>query len=123
MAKIRRPVSQPETVTAERAARLLRLVMLVKARPQKRDFLCRQLSVDVRSFYRDLLLLRKWRIKVRMRNRCYELDMDTQKVYSLVLFPDPYLSLAEAIQVAQGRTPAHRKLKKLIDRIVKEKGS
>jgi hypothetical protein len=32
-------------------------------------------------------------------------------------FPDPLLNLAEAMQVAQGSTLAHRKLRRLIDRI------
>jgi hypothetical protein len=121
MAKKRTPGSQPETVTPERAARLLRLVMLVQAKPQTRSFLCRQLHEDVRSFYRDLDLLRSWGISLPLHDRRYELRMRTEAVYRRVPFPDPHLSLAEAIELAKGRTPAHRKLKKLLDRIVKEK--
>jgi hypothetical protein len=34
-------------------------------------------------------------------------------------FPDPVLTLGEAQQLAKGRSPAARKLKQQIDRIVK----
>jgi hypothetical protein len=40
---------------------------------------------------------------------------------SLLPFPDPHISLGDAVLLAQGRTPAHRKLQALINQIVGSK--
>jgi hypothetical protein len=105
-------------VTAERAARLHQLLTLLAAGPRKRDSLRRQLGMDVRSFYRDLELLRQAGISVPLRKRGYTLDLDAETAYCLLPFPDPHLSLGDALQLAQGRTAAHRKLKDIIRQII-----
>ncbi|MBL8798878.1 MAG: hypothetical protein JNM56_33650 [Planctomycetia bacterium] len=117
-----RSPGEPGTVTAARAARLHRLVLLLSERPQTRDMLRKQLKVDVRDFYRDLNLLREWGIEVPLRNRHYELDMPLTSAYARLPFPDPHLSVAEAQQLAQGRTAAHRKLKALVQLVVRNGG-
>jgi predicted DNA-binding transcriptional regulator YafY len=120
MAKKRspRPSAVSGTVTAERAARLYRLLTLLATGPQTRDVLRRKLGMDVRSFYRDLELLRTAKIAVPLRNRVYTLEMEAGEACSLLPFPDPHLSLGDAVLLAQGRTAAHRKLRSLIDQIV-----
>jgi predicted DNA-binding transcriptional regulator YafY len=126
MAKKRSPRSRAVagTVTAERAARLYRLLTLLAGGARTRDDLRRQLRMDVRSFYRDLELLRACGITVPLRNRVYVLVMNAQKAYSLLPFPDPHFSLGDALSLAKGRTPAHARLQSLIDQILtaKEKG-
>ncbi len=120
MAKKRTARASPAatTVTALRAARLHRLVTLLAAGPQTRDALRKRMRMDVRSFYRDLELLRTAGIKVPLRERRYELSMDAATAYRLLPFPDPHLNLGDAQQLAKGQSPAHRKLKALIARIV-----
>src|SRR5262245_47102740 len=120
MAKKRspRPSAVSGTVTAERAARLYRLLTLLAAGPQSRDLLRQKLRMDVRSFYRDLELLRAANIEVPLRNRVYTLEMEAGHACSLLPFPDPHLSLGDAVLLAQGRSVAHRKLRSLIDQIV-----
>jgi predicted DNA-binding transcriptional regulator YafY len=118
MAKKHSAGPQPADVTSQRAGRLHRLVLLLAAGPQTRDYLCGQLRLDVRTFYRDLDLLRSWGIDVPLRQRRYELDMDLPAVYDLLPFPDPHLSLADALVLANGSTAAHRKLKALVAAIV-----
>jgi predicted DNA-binding transcriptional regulator YafY len=123
MVKKRRPRASAaaRAVTAERAARLYRLLTLLAAGAQTRDSLRRQLKMDVRSFYRDLELLRTAGILVPLRQGRYSLDVRGDTVYQRLPFPDPHLTLGEAIQLARGSSPGHRKLKKLISQIVTSK--
>lgn len=111
--------AEPSTVTAARAARLHRLVLLLGRKPQTREMLRQQLGVDVRDFYRDLNLLREWGIEVPLRNRHYELSVPLESAYTRLPFPDPHLSVAEALQLAAGRTAAHRKLKAMVRQVVR----
>jgi predicted DNA-binding transcriptional regulator YafY len=106
-----------KTVTAERAARLYRLLNLVSERPRTRDDLRRRLSLDVRGFYRDLELLRTAGIDLALVNRRYVLQELVAEVVARLPFPDPRLTLGEAIQLAKGRTRAHRRLKEQIQQI------
>jgi predicted DNA-binding transcriptional regulator YafY len=123
MAKKRRlrPSDAARAVTAERAARLHRLLTLLASGSQTRDGLRRQLKMDVRSFYRDLELLRTAGIMVPLRQGHYSLSVNAEAAYRQLPFPDPHLTLGEAVQLARGSSPAHRKLKKLISQIVTTK--
>jgi hypothetical protein len=119
MAKKPRKASQApaKTVTAERAARLYRLLKLVGERPRTRDDLRRRLRLDVRGFYRDLELLRAAGIDLPLVEHRYKLQAGVAEVLAQLPFPDPRLTLGEARQLARGRTKAHRKLKEQIEQI------
>ncbi len=121
MAKARRkrPRSARRTISAERAARLYHLLQLLAAGPQTRDVLKKRLRLDVRGFYRDLELLRAAGITLPLRNRRYTLEDDVESAIANLSFPDPRLTLGEAMQLAQGRTPAHRKLRRQIEQIIR----
>ena len=97
-------------VTFERAARLYRLLQLLGKGPQKRDLLVRRLGLGVRGFYRDLDVLRKAGIEVALASGRYVLQGHAVDATARLPFPDPTLTLGEALQLAKGRTPAHRKL-------------
>jgi hypothetical protein len=105
------------TVTAERAARLYRLLKLLGRQSQTRTALVRKLHLDVRGFYRDLELLRAAGISVPLTNRRYGLTEPVKAATARLPFPDPHLVLDEAVQLAQGRTQAHRKLRAQVRRI------
>jgi predicted DNA-binding transcriptional regulator YafY len=121
MAKPRKstPASSARSVTAERAARLYRLLQLVAAGPQTRQALIRRLRLDVRSFYRDLELLRTAGILLELHKHRYTLPDDARSAVDRLPFPDPGVTLGEARQLAKGRTAAHRKLRSQIARIVR----
>ena len=112
------PATAPErpAVTAERFARLHRLLLLLARKPQPREALARQLRLDVRGFYRDLELLRASGISVTLAKGRYELADDADEAASLLPFPDPHLTLGEARQLARGRSAVHRTLQQQIDR-------
>lgn len=118
MAK-QRSTPAAKTVTADRAARLHKLLRLLGNGPQKRDALMRRLRLDVRGFYRDLEALRDAGIEVSLNDRRYALKEDADDAIARLPFPDPRLTLGEAVQLAKGRTVVHRKVKSLIEQIVK----
>jgi predicted DNA-binding transcriptional regulator YafY len=110
------------TVTPERAARLYRLLKLVGAKPQTREVLKRRLSLDLRGFYRDLELLRAAGINLSLIEGHYMLQGSLHTVIARLPFPDPRLTLSEAVQLAKGRSAAHRKLKKQLMQILGKNG-
>jgi hypothetical protein len=125
MAKHRTRASEGEqrAVTAERAARLYRLLRILASSSQSRESLKKRLHLDVRGFYRDLELLRSAGITVPMRNGRYALEEDVEEAIARLPFPDPRLTLGEAVQLARGRMPAHRKLKEQLTRITGASGA
>ncbi len=98
------------TVTAERAARLYRLVRFLGAAPQTRAMLLRRLSLNIRGFYRDLEVLRSAGITITLENGRYALSDKPAEAIERLPFPDPGLTLGEARQLARGRGAAHRKI-------------
>jgi predicted DNA-binding transcriptional regulator YafY len=120
MAKKRtsRPKAEPRAaVTAERFTRLYRLLNLLAAGPQTRARLTRSLKLDMRGFYRDLELLRKAGITIALTEGRYALAEDVEDALARLPFPDPLLTLGEALQLARGRTAAHRKLRGQIEQL------
>ncbi len=119
MAKKRSQRAAPaRAVTAERAARLYRLLQLLGKGPQTRAALARHLRLDVRGFYRDLELLRAAGIAVGLETRRYVLEQPLDQALARLPFPDPHLTLGEAQQLAKGRGAAHRKVKEMVRLIV-----
>jgi hypothetical protein len=120
MPRQRKPSDLQGAVTLERAVRLCRLVQLIGQKPRPREELMRRLQLDVRSFYRDLVMLRAAGIDLHLRKRQYHLDEDLDQAVGRLPFPDPHLTLAQAVQVAKGRTPVHQKLRHLIEQVLEK---
>jgi len=104
------------SVMPERFARLHLLLKLLAKSPQPREFLARKLKLDIRGFYRDLDVLRQAGITVVLDEGRYYLTEMLDASRQRLPFPDPMLTLGELLQVAKGRTAAHRRLQKLIKR-------
>ena len=105
-------------MTAERAARVYRLLTLLGQAAQTREGIMRRLRLGIRGFYRDMDILRAVGIVVERQGGRYVLAGDLLKAIDRLPFPDPGLNLREARQLSKGRTPAHRKLRDQIDRII-----
>ena len=106
-------------VTPERAKRLHQLIRIVSKRPQTRAALAKRLRLDTRGFYRDLEFLRSMGILIDLRGQRYSLAEKTKASLGKLPFPDPGLTLAEAMLLAKGRSLAHRKVKALIQQIIR----
>jgi predicted DNA-binding transcriptional regulator YafY len=116
MAK-KRNASPKSAVTPERFARLVRLVRLLAEKPLPREALSRRLRLDVRGFYRDLELVRAAGVPITLAEGRYGLEGGRDAALARLPFPDPHLTLGEAVQLAKGRSAAHRKLRELIAEI------
>ena len=116
-----RKLAGPPAVTAGRAGRLYKLLLLVRTRAKPRDDLRDKLGVDLRGFYRDLELLRQLGIGITSEGDRYRLAGALDDALARLPFPDPGLSLRDALQLAHGRTDAHRKLRGRISRFLGSK--
>jgi hypothetical protein len=106
----------PVSLTPSRAARLYKLLTLFGDGPQTRTSLLRRLKLDVRGFYRDLEVLRGFQIEVTSNDaNKYALAGELDDALSRLPFPDPGLNVRDALQLANGTTTAHRKLRQRIN--------
>ncbi len=113
------PPSIQATVSLERATRLYRLVELLGDGPRTRTQVLSKLKIDIRTFYRDLELLRECKIDVALESRKYSLVPSVKEAVLVLPFPDPCLTLGEAQLLAKGRTRIHQKLRDVLKQIVK----
>jgi predicted DNA-binding transcriptional regulator YafY len=103
------------TLTAQRAARLYKLLMLLADSSQARRTLLVRLKLDLRGFYRDLEALRTLGIDLQLgTNNRYSLPYDLNLVLEKLPFPDPGLNVRDVLQLVNGPTAAHRKLKQRV---------
>jgi hypothetical protein len=109
-------------ISLARAGRLFRLIALLAAPGRSRPVLLKRLKVDLRGFYRDLEKLREFGVEVSNDGQHYRLETSFAKAVARLPFPDPRLNLNEAMLLAKGRTPAHRKLRYQIERITGKTG-
>jgi predicted DNA-binding transcriptional regulator YafY len=123
MAKKRTKDHQTEArlITLERAARLYRLLQMLDKKPQTRPALAKRLRLDLRGFYRDLEFLRSAGIALPLSEGRYRLEKKLRELLPRIPFPDPGLTLSEAMQLAKGRSPAHAKLRNQIARITRQR--
>jgi predicted DNA-binding transcriptional regulator YafY len=111
----RRPAVQ---ISPARAARLYRLVTVLGKRPRPRDELLAELGIGLRTYYRELELLRRCGVKVRLDARQYTLQGTAGEAEGRLPFPDPQLSFAEMAELATGAGPAARRLAGLLRDVV-----
>src|SRR5262249_62148664 len=110
-------------ITVERAARLYRILAALRSGPKSRGELLTHLQIDIRGFYRDLEKLREMGVGFALRDHRYRLAMSFDEAMSRLPFPDPQLNFCEAVELAKGRTPAHRKLKKCLAAITAKRAA
>jgi predicted DNA-binding transcriptional regulator YafY len=109
--------SEEHSFTAERVGRLFRIISRLAEKPLARAALLRRLGVNQRSFYRDLGLLRELGIPVTTAQGRYRLEIDVPSALSRLPFPDPRLTLGQAMALARGRSAAHRLLQSRVAEI------
>jgi predicted DNA-binding transcriptional regulator YafY len=107
-------------ITDARAARLHRMARLLDEGPKGRAELLQQLRIGLRTFYRELELLRRCGIKVRLVRKQYQLQGSMAQAESRLPFPDPRLSFAELIELASYGGPAARRMAELLRKVLDE---
>ncbi len=111
----RRPVVH---ITLGRAARLHRLVTMLASGPSDRDSLLERLTIGLRTFYRELDLLKRCSIKVRRDGKAYQLTVTVADAEGRLPFPDPQLSFAEMAELAGHPGEAARRLAEILKSVV-----
>jgi hypothetical protein len=81
-----------------------------------------ELRIGLRTFYRELELLKRCGVKVRFRTKLYTLSATVEQAEGRLPFPDPQLSFAEMAELAQCDCPAGRRLAALLAEVVNQPG-
>jgi hypothetical protein len=107
-------------ITLPRAARLHRLVSLLARNPVGRNDILGTLRVGLRTFYRELELLKRCGVKVRLKAKRYHLLHTASEAEGRLPFPDPQLSFAEMAELAQCPCAAGERLKELLNSVINQ---
>ena len=105
-------------ITLARAARLHRLVMMLGNGPTVKSDLLSRLEIGLRTFYRELELLKKCGIRFRLDLNGYVLRMTPVEAEGRLPFPDPQLSFAEMAELSKLSGPAASRLAALLATVV-----
>lgn len=105
-------------ITLGRAARLHRLVMLLAEGPRSREAVLDALRIGLRTFYRELELLKRCGVKIQHRNKAYTLQATAAQAEGRLPFPDPQLSFAEMQELARCPGDAGRRLAALLESVI-----
>jgi hypothetical protein len=109
-------------ITLQRAARLHRLVRFLAGTARARPAILSELRVGLRTFYRELELLKKCGVRVRHKQKLYQLLPTATEALGRLPFPDPQLSFAEMAELAACDCAAGRRLGELLDAVVNHPG-
>lgn len=88
-------------ITPGRAERLHHLISLLSQGIAERDVLLKRLAMGIRTFYRELEMLKRCGVKVRRDGKTYGLKTTLQEAERLLPFPDPQLSFAEVADLSK----------------------
>jgi hypothetical protein len=87
-----------------------------RARPE----ILSELRIGLRTFYRELELLRRCGVRIRHGNRLYRLLPTAAEAEGRLPFPDPQLSFAEMAELAACDCPAGRRLAAMLAAVVNQ---
>ena len=108
-----------QRISGPRAGRLYRLLKSLSRGPMSRPQLLKRLKVGMRTFYRDVDLLRECGIVIEPGESGYALETSLDAALSLVPFPNPQLTFGDVVTLMKGRSASHRKLRHAFDGLVK----
>ena len=74
--------------------------------------------MGLRTFYRELELLKRCGVKVRHKDKVYVLLATYEQAEGRLPFPDPQLSFAEMAELSRHPGEAAKRLAEMLDRVV-----
>jgi hypothetical protein len=121
MTKSGNPRRRPSVhITLQRAARLHRLVRFLAETSRARGAILSDLRIGLRTFYRELELLKRCGVKVRHKTKLYHLVPTAAEAEGRLPFPDPQLSFAEMAELAQCPCSAGKRLAELLATVINQ---
>jgi hypothetical protein len=94
------------------------LVRFLAQGPQARPAILSDLRIGLRTFYRELDLLKRCGVKIRHDSRRYALLPTADEALGRLPFPDPQLSFAEMAELALCTTSAGKRLAELLASVI-----
>jgi predicted DNA-binding transcriptional regulator YafY len=104
-------------ISPGRAGRLHRLILLLAAGSHRREDLLVELGIGLRTFYREIELVKRCGIKVQNKDRKFSLLTTAEQAERRLPFTDPHLSFAEMADLSRHPGPASRRLAELLARV------
>jgi len=89
-------------------------VIFLAETPRNRASILSDLRIGLRTFYREMELLKRCGVKVRHRTKQYLLLATAEQAEGRLPFPDPELSFAEMAELARCDCPAGARLAALL---------
>ena len=105
-------------ITLGRASRLYHLITLLAQLPRSREIILNNLGIGLRTFYRELELLKRCGVKVQHKQKLYSLATTAEHAQGRLPFPDPQLSFAEMEELARCPGDAAKRLAALLASVV-----
>lgn len=106
-------------ISTDRAGRLYRLLRLLSGGPTARPALLKRLRVGMRTFYRDVDLLRECGVEIETGNGGYALRESLEQALDRIPFPNPELTFGDVLVLMKGRSTSHQKLRRHFDSLTK----
>jgi len=94
------------------------MVAVLAQGPQSREAMLFSLGIGLRTFYRELELLKKCGVKVRVERKLYALKTTAEEAEGRLPFPDPQLSFAEMAELSRHPGVAAKRLAELLAEVV-----
>jgi hypothetical protein len=94
--------------------------MLLADHPRSREAVLGELRIGLRTFYRELELLKRCGVKIQHRNKAYTLLATAAQAEGRLPFPDPQLSFAEMQELSQCPGNAGKRLAELLESVVNQ---
>jgi hypothetical protein len=88
--------------------------MFLAQSPRTREAILSELTIGLRTFYRELELLKRCGVKIQHRAKAYTLLATAEQAEGRLPFPDPQLSFAEMAELAQGPGEAAKRLAEML---------
>ncbi|MDR3633563.1 MAG: hypothetical protein P4L84_06985 [Isosphaeraceae bacterium] len=105
-------------ITLGRAARLHRMVTLLAESAHSREQTLSALGIGLRTFYREIELLKRCGVKIQHKNKSYSLQGTAAQAEGRLPFPDPQLSFAEMAELGRHPGPAAQRLAEMLQSVI-----
>jgi biotin operon repressor len=94
--------------------------MLLAENPRSREAVLGELGIGLRTFYRELELLKRCGVKIQQKNKSYTLMATASQAEGRLPFPDPQLSFAEMQELARCPGDAGKRLSDLLASVINQ---
>ena len=91
--------------------------MLLAESPHSREQVLSALGIGLRTFYRELELLKRCAVKVQFKDKVYVLQGTADQAEGRLPFPDPQLSFAEMAELSRYPGPAAQRLAEMLQTV------